>query len=73
MQIHNDGHLHWVCSHFDEKGRVSLYDSLYMEDLDTQLALLYRREVNNLIVHLINSSKEGEQIVASSLLQLAYH
>ena len=51
MQIHNDGHLHWVCSHFDEKGRVSLYDSLYMEDLDTQLALLYRREVNNLTVY----------------------
>ena len=35
--------------------RVSLYDSLYMEstseDLDIQLALLFRREVGNLTIH----------------------
>ena len=76
MQIHNDGHLHWMCSHIDENHRVSLYDSLYMEstseDLDTQLALLYRREVGDLIVH-VPANQHQQRGAVCLPLQLVWH
>ena len=51
-QIHHDGQLHWVCSSINSNGDVTLFDSMTngrtSRELDTQLALLYRQELNDL-------------------------
>ena len=64
MQIHFDGQLHWVCSRVDEEMNVFLHDSLFIEPtsegLDTQLALLYRKEVGNLIVSVTSIQQQRE-------------
>ena len=62
MQIHHDGQLNWVCSQVDAEQKVTLYDSLFMEgtseELDTQLALLYRRERGNFSVNVASIQQQ---------------
>ncbi|KAI6650547.1 hypothetical protein LOD99_7598 [Oopsacas minuta] len=54
FQIHHDGKLHWKVSRIDDEGNISVYDSLLIrglsEELDIQLALLYRSETEDLKV-----------------------